>query len=78
MSELSRLKFRCRRGMKELDVVFQHYLATHYPTASPEEQQHLEELLDLQDPLLFGMVLGLDPVPEQYVELIEKLRHTYD
>lgn len=78
MSELSRLKMRCRRGMKELDVVFQHYLATHYPTATPEEIQRLDELLDMQDPLLFGMVLGLDPTPDEYVSLIEKLRHAHD
>lgn len=78
MSELSRLKMRCRRGMKELDVVFQHYLTAYYPTATPEEIQRLDELLEMQDPLLFGMVLGLDPVPDIYTDLIEKLRHTHD
>lgn len=78
MSELSRLKMRCRRGMKELDVVFQHYLTAHYPTATPADIQRLDELLDMQDPLLFGMILGLDPVPDIYADLIEKLRHTHD
>lgn len=76
MSELSRLKMRCRRGMKELDVVFQHYLENHYPAASPEELECLNELLDMQDPLLFGMVLGLDEVPERYQALIGKLSQT--
>lgn len=78
MSELSRLKMRCRRGMKELDVVFQHYLETYYPSASPEDIQRLDELLDMQDPLLFGMVLGLDPVPNAYASLIGQLRKAHD
>ena len=43
MSELSRLKMRCRRGMKELDVVFGVYLERHYPTADEQERQRLNE-----------------------------------
>ncbi len=77
MSEYSRLKMRCRRGMKELDVVFQHYLEHHYPNASPSEIQRLDELLDMQDPLLFGMLLGMDPVPERYETLIGTLRQAH-
>ncbi len=77
MSELSRLKMRCRRGMKELDVVFGAYLERHYPTANEQEQQRLNELLDMQDPLLFGMILGLDPVPTPYEDLIQKLRQVH-
>ncbi len=78
MSELSRLKMRCRRGMKELDVIFQHYLEMHYPAASAEERHQLDELLDMQDPLLFGMILGMEPVPDAYTSLIGKLRKAYD
>ena len=77
MSELSRLKMRSRRGLKELDVVFQHYLEHHYPNASPSEIQRLDELLDMQDPLLFGMLLGMDPVPERYETLIGTLRQAH-
>lgn len=78
MSELSRLKMRCRRGMKELDVIFQHYLQTHYPSASAAEIRLLDELLDMQDPPLFGMILGMEPVSEAYASLIEKLRKAHD
>ena len=77
MSELSRLKMRCRRGMKELDVVFGAYLERHYPTANEQEQQRLNELLAMQVPVLFGMILGLDPVPTPYEDLIQKLRQVH-
>ncbi|MEN9434318.1 MAG: hypothetical protein RLZZ422_1907 [Pseudomonadota bacterium] len=73
MSEHSRLKLRCRRGMKELDVILVRYLERHYPSATPTELTYLNELLDLQDPILYGMVMGMDPAPEQYQALLEKL-----
>lgn len=73
MSELSRLRLRCRRGMKELDVIFMRYLEKHYPEASEQEKKVLDEVLDLQDPILFGMILGMDTVPEKYQPLIQKL-----
>jgi antitoxin CptB len=38
MTELSRLRWLCRRGMKELDVVMSRYLEQHYATASGAEQ----------------------------------------
>lgn len=73
MSELSRLRLRCRRGMKELDVIFVRYLEKHYPQADTQEKEYLDELLNLQDPILFGMILGTEPVPEKYTTLIQKL-----
>jgi antitoxin CptB len=78
MSELSRLKMRCRRGLKELDVIFQHYLERHYPNASPAELQRLDELLAMQDPLIWDMLLDAIPFPDQYADLIAKLRVVND
>lgn len=78
MSELSRLKMRCRRGLKELDVIFQHYLERHYPSATPAELQRLDELLAMQDPLIWDMLLDAIPFPDQYADLIAKLRIVND
>ncbi|OQX14883.1 MAG: hypothetical protein BWK73_08340 [Thiothrix lacustris] len=78
MSELSRLKMRCRRGLKELDVIFQHYLERHYPTASPVERQRLDELLAMQDPLIWDMLLDTITFPDEYRDLIAKLRVVND
>ncbi|WGZ96053.1 MAG: succinate dehydrogenase assembly factor 2 [Candidatus Thiothrix putei] len=78
MSELSRVKMRCRRGLKELDVIFQHYLERHYSSASPTELQRLDELLAMQDPLIWDMLLDATPFPDQYADLIAKLRVVND
>ncbi len=55
---IGRLRWRCRRGMKELDLLTLGYLERHYPAASAEEQQAFAALLELQDPLLMGYMVG--------------------
>lgn len=55
---LGKLRWRCRRGMKELDLLTLGYLEQYYPTASGEEQQAFADLLELQDPLLMSYMVG--------------------
>ena len=53
-----RLLWRCRRGMKELDVVLERFARRALPGAAPDELQAFERLLALPDPLLAGYLLG--------------------
>ncbi len=75
MSELSRLRWHCRRGMKELDQLLERYLDRHYASAGPAEQAAFRALLDLQDPVLYGYFLGRDaPDDESINAIIERIR----
>jgi antitoxin CptB len=56
-AQLSKLRWRCRRGMRELDVVLERYLQHRYAQAPPAERAAFERLLELQDPDLFGFLL---------------------
>ena len=56
--QMGKLRWRCRRGMKELDLLTLGYLERHYPTAPAEEQQAFADLLELQDPLLMSYMVG--------------------
>ncbi len=58
MSELSRLRWLCRRGMKELDVVMTRYLDNFYTTADQVDQRSFRILLDMPDPDLFALLVG--------------------
>ena len=60
MSAKSQLKWRCRRGMRELDVLLDRYLETQYTDANPQQQAAFEALLELQDPVILRLVLGKD------------------
>ena len=58
MSHQSRLRWQCRRGTKELDLLLVRYLENVYPTASAEEQRCFEDLLAMQDPELYDYLIG--------------------
>ena len=58
MSEMSRLRWLCRRGMKELDVVLVRYLENTYESAAISEQDQFRELLQMPDPDLYNLLLG--------------------
>lgn len=57
----ARLRWRCRRGMRELDQAMLAYLEEHWDTASENERGVFEELLDLQEPVLYACVTGKTP-----------------
>ena len=59
------LRWRCRRGMRELDQLFTRYLEQDYPTASLAERDAFACLLDLPDPDLFGYLVGRATPPEE-------------
>ena len=56
--QIGKLRWRCRRGMKELDLLTLGYLEQHYPEAPTEDQQAFADLLELQDPLLMSYMVG--------------------
>ncbi len=57
MAEMSRLRWLCRRGMKELDVVLTRYLDEHYADSSDAEQALFRQLLQMPDPDLYDLLL---------------------
>ena len=62
---LSRLRWQCRRGTRELDELLLGYLEAHYPQAGEAEKAEFQALLSLPDPELIGYLLqGRTPVPE--------------
>ena len=77
-SERARLKWRCRRGMRELDLIMGGYLDRHYGDASAADRAAFCALLELPDPdlLLYftGRRLPDDPELRRIVDLIGALR----
>ena len=67
-----RLRWRCRRGMRELDVLLMGFMDREYADARPGLQQAFEYLLTLQDPeiqaLLAGRLRAEDPVLDELVQ----------
>jgi antitoxin CptB len=62
--EYSRLRWRCRRGMRELDDLLTRYLEQEYRQAPQCDREAFGRILELQDPEIFGYLLGR-AVPEE-------------
>lgn len=54
---LSRLRWQCRRGMRELDTLLVDYLEQVYPQSSDDEKASFERVLALPDPQLIAYLL---------------------
>jgi antitoxin CptB len=63
-AEANRLRWRCRRGLRELDLLLERYLARDWPAAAPERRAAFAALLELPDPELAALCLGGDAPPD--------------
>ncbi|RDV29330.1 succinate dehydrogenase assembly factor 2 family protein [Alteromonas aestuariivivens] len=55
---LARLKWACRRGMLELDVLFMPFVDEAFEQLDDEQQETFERLLTCDDPDLFAWFMG--------------------
>ena len=75
MQQLARLRWQCRRGTKELDLLLQRYLDSGYLLADDEEKALFAQLLALEDDELVGVLMGeLDVETDEMKVLVEKIR----
>jgi antitoxin CptB len=75
MNELSRLRWHCRRGTREMDILLENYLDHHYFNAGSEEQQCFSDLLALEDSVLLSyLMMGKLPESEKIASLLNKIR----
>ena len=56
VKELERVRWRCRRGLLELDIVLQQFVDTYYAKLNEAELRQFETLLDLSDNDLWAMI----------------------
>ncbi|MDG0996524.1 MAG: succinate dehydrogenase assembly factor 2 [Gammaproteobacteria bacterium] len=67
---LAKLRWRCRRGTKELDVLTTRYLESFYPHATEAEQRAFEHMLTLQDPILYDILTVYTSFDDPMIEAI--------
>ena len=53
---LERARWRCRRGLLELDIVLGRFIKDRYPYISNEQRVVFDELLDLSDTELWDLI----------------------
>jgi len=68
------LRWRHRRGMKELDILLEHYYRRHFETSSDEDKAAFTRLLEREDPEIWLWVIGQDAPPAEFVNVIAALQ----
>jgi antitoxin CptB len=71
---LERLKWRSRRGLLELDLVFDRFWKRMGDKLDDAEAAALEKLLRLPDNDLLDLVMGRAQAPDELRDMVHKLR----
>jgi antitoxin CptB len=73
--ETNRLRWRCRRGMRELDQLLGWYLDARYAQANDATKVAFSTLLDQQDPELWNWLTGRSVSDEaNWQRIIDEIR----
>ena len=73
--ELKRVRWRCRRGMRELDQLFGRYVDREWTQASDAQRGVFLQLLDCEDDKLWRWFMGYEHCPhDALASLIQQIR----
>ncbi|HED35661.1 MAG TPA: succinate dehydrogenase assembly factor 2 [Gammaproteobacteria bacterium] len=71
----SALRWRCRRGMLELDIMLNQFVDSQYSLLDSEQKNTFDLLLDYPDQLLFDLFLGhMQSSDNKVSELVQTIR----
>ena len=74
-TELARLRWRCRRGLLENDLILERFMEARGPRISDDEVAGLDRLLRLSDNELWDLLAGrAEPADAALGSLVAALR----
>jgi antitoxin CptB len=76
-TEARRLLWRCRRGMKELDILLERFARERYAAAPAEQKRAFARLLELPDPDLADYLFGHATPEEPELACLTRLIATH-
>jgi antitoxin CptB len=77
-SQQQRLRWQCRRGMLELDLLLRGFLEEHYQQLNEHEQGLFVALLDTPDQELLELLMGRETHKDACInDLIRKIRQPH-
>ena len=69
----SRIRWDCRRGMLELDMVLARFLEQDFERLTPQEVEAFKGLLGYSDPDLWGMIQSGKPCGDMHTKRVLQL-----
>lgn len=75
MGDLDRIRWHCRRGLLELDLILEQFLERHFERLDREQRELFTEMLDQPDNDLLDWALGREEPPDpRYRSVVKLLR----
>lgn len=75
LPSINQLRWACRRGLLELDLLLNTYMDRVYAQLTDREKRQFISLLDMQDQEMYEMLSGkTSPNDKHLAELLEKIR----
>lgn len=75
--ERSKLLWHCRRGIREMDILFREFIDIHYDELSDDEKQGLSKLLDEADLDILDWIMGrTTPEDDALLRIVTLIRES--
>ena len=73
MAELDKIRWHCRRGLLELDLILERFNQRHLARLDAEQLARFTELLAFSDNDLLDLLMGRAPLPELRYKMVLEL-----
>ena len=70
---LNKLRWKSRKGIRELDILLQNYLDTHYSSLDSLDKKLFEEILEIDTYDLLNAISGKSSYNDKYESIITQL-----
>ena len=70
---LNKLRWKSRKGIRELDILLQNYLDIHYSSLDSLDKKLFEEILEIDTYDLLNAISGKSSYNEKYDSIITQL-----
>ena len=70
---LNKLRWKSRKGIRELDILLQNYLDIHYSSLDSLDKKLFEEILEIDTYDLLNAISGKSSYNEKYESIITEL-----
>jgi len=79
-TDINKTKWKCRRGLRELDLLFRRYIEEKLDFLSKEEFEMFNSILDLEDQALYDFIFKNESLnsPEKESFILNNLKKFID
>ena len=79
-TEINKTKWKCRRGLRELDLLFRKYSENSLESLSKEDFEMFNSILDIEDQALYDFIFKNEPLnsPEKESFILKNIKKFSD